>query len=314
MAGTLVIINPNASKVRTEAARRTLRQRLTAVLERRDGTPPRIVETALREDAPPLVQEALADGAAAVVGVGVGGDGTMRDIAGGLSDSGVPLGIIPAGTGNQVAAVLGIPSSPDAATETLASEAVRTVDLGQVTVRPVDGPATTSVFIIGCGAGFDARLMATTPHGLKQKIGKSAYVAQAIKLAMDIDVVPYRLTVDSETVETEASIALVGNMGQLIPGMLDLRLPIVPDDGLLDLIVVGARGPVDGLRGLADQLLRTSLGGEPGGVSLRLRGREIELVAERPEPLEIDGDYVGEGSLTARVQPAALGVLVPPTS
>jgi len=100
-------------------------------------------------------------------------------------------------------------------------------------------------------------------------------------------------------------------MGQLVPGALDLRMPLVPDNGMLDLIVVGARGPLHGLKGLADQMLRTSLGGEHGAESLRLRGRAITITADRPEPLQVDGDYVGEGSLEARVLPAAIDVLVP---
>jgi diacylglycerol kinase (ATP) len=210
--------------------------------------------------------------------------------------------------------VLGIPSSLEAAATAIGEAQPRTIDLVQVETRLEGESPASSVAIIGCGAGFDARLMATTPHDLKQKIGRSAYLAQAIKLAMGIDAVPYQLTIDGHEIETDATIALVGNMGQLIPGMLDLRLPIVPDDGLLDLIVVGAKGAVDGLKGLADQLLRTSLGGEPGDVSLRLRGREIEVTADRPEPLEIDGDYIGDGSLTARVLPDALQVLVPPAT
>jgi diacylglycerol kinase family enzyme len=312
VTASLVIINPNASRVRTERTRSSLAAQLSDILGRRDGTPPRMVETTSAAEVQPVVREAIGEGARTVVGVG--GDGTLRDIAAALAGSHVPLGVIPAGTANQVAAVLGIPLALEAAAAAIGTAQPRTIDLIEVDVR-IEGEAPTSATaVIGCGAGFDARLMATTPHDLKRRIGRLAYVAQAIKLAIHIDAVPYRFTIDGEEMATDASVALVGNMGQLIPGMLDLRLPIVPDDGLLDLIVVGARGPVDGLRGLADQLLRTSLGGEPGGVSLRLRGREIELVAERPEPLEIDGDYVGDGSLTARVQPAALGVLVPPTS
>ncbi len=312
MSKSLVVINPNASRVRAEQARASLNDRLAELLERRDGSPPRIVETTSASETQPLVEEALGEGIATVVGVG--GDGTLRDIAAALKGTDVPLGIIPAGTGNQVAAVLGIPSSLEAAATAIGGARPRTIDLVQVETRLEGEAPTSSTAIIGCGAGFDARLMATTPQDLKQKIGRSAYVAQAFKLALGIDAVPYRLTIDGHEIETDATIALVGNMGQVIPGMLDLRLPIVPDDGLLDLIVVGAKGAVDGLKGLADQLLRTSLGGEPGDVSLRLRGRVIEVTADRPEPLEIDGDYIGDGSLTAEVLPDALQVLVPPAT
>jgi diacylglycerol kinase family enzyme len=65
------------------------------------------------------------------------------------------------------------------------------------------------------------------------------------------------------------------------------------------------------MRGLADQLLRTSLGGESGSQSLRLQCHAIEVEADRPEPLQVDGDFVGWGSLGASVLPGALDVLVP---
>jgi len=307
--GSLVIVNPNASQVRDAATRTAVIADVERALARRDGIAPRIVVTNAEADTRPAVEAALADGVNAVIGVG--GDGTLRDIAELLLRSGVPLGIVPAGTGNQLAAVLGLPLAARSAAAVLVEAQSRTIDLGEVTLRLVDAPEQQSVFTIGCGAGFDARLMATTPRDWKQRIGKAAYFVQALKLAATIGVVPYRFTVDGEVFETDASVAMVGNMGQLVPGLLDLRLPIEPDDGLLDLIVVGARGPIHGMKGLVDQLLRTSLGGGEGSDSLRVRGRQIVVEADRPEPLQVDGDYVGEGSLAAQVLPGGLRVLVP---
>ena len=308
-ARSLVIVNPNASQVRDPARRADVVARLQQVLAARDGMAPRIVETAQPSDTAPAVAAAVADGVAAVIGVG--GDGTQRAVAGALAGSGVPLGIVSGGTGNQLAAVLGLPLSAIAAADALARTGRRTIDLGEATVHLTDGRTERSVFIIGCGAGFDARLMATTPPGWKQRLGKAAYFLQALRLATTVDVLPYRITVDGETFETEASIALVGNMGQLVPGRLDLRLPIDPADGLLDILVVGARGPIHGMKGLVDQLTRTSLGGGAGMDSLRVRGHEVAIEADRPEPLQVDGDYVGEGHMAARILPAALDVLVP---
>ena len=309
MAQTLVIVNPNASQARNRSSRSALLEELGVALERRDGAPPRIVETAAREETGPAVEAALADGIATVVGVG--GDGTLRDIAAALIGTGVPLGIVPAGTGNQLAAVLGIPLALSDAAAALATARPRGIDLGKVTLRLTDAPETTTIFTIGCGAGFDARLMATTPRHWKQRFGRAAYFAQALVLGADLDVVPYRLTIDGKTIETDATIAMVGNMGQLVPGLLGPRLPLEPDDGLLDLIVVGARSPLQGIKGLIDQMFRTSLGGEHGAASMRLRGRSISVEADRPEPLQVDGDYVGEGSLEARVVPDGADVLVP---
>ena len=309
MPASLVVINPHASKARDASTLAALTERLVAVLSERDDAVPRFAETAAVEEVGPLVTEALDAGVASVVGVG--GDGTMRDIATVVAGTDVPLGIIPAGTGNQVAAVLGIPRSPLEAADALERAVLRTVDLGDVTVELEGEPATESTFIIGCGAGFDAELMSTTPSGLKRRLGAAAYFAQAARLALRLSATPCRVTIDDELIETAATAVLIGNMGQLVPGRLDLRLPIDPADGLLDLIVVGASNLLAGARGLADQLRRTELGGSSGDASLRRRGRTIRVEPERPMALEIDGDYVGRGALEARLRPGALQVLTP---
>jgi diacylglycerol kinase family enzyme len=326
MSGSLVIVNPHASRLRDPVARSSCITELVAVLTRRDGLAPRVVETSAQEETRPAVAAALTGGVASVVGVG--GDGTLREIGAALAGSGVPLGIIPGGTGNLLAGILGTPSSLRAAIAALATAEPRTIDLGHVELRLVEaadsaidpsggdaqasGSVASATFAIGCGAGFDARVMATTPADLKRRFGRTAYFAQALRLALEVEAVPHRITVDGEVIETDASIALVTNMGELVPGIVGPRLPIEPDDGLLDLIVVGARGPLHGMKGLIDQLFRTHFGGASGSDSLRIRGRVIGIVTDRPEPLQVDGDHVGWGSLEARVLPGALDVLVPP--
>ncbi len=308
MPSSLVVINPHASKSRDATTLAALTERLGEVLAERDGAEPRLVETAEASEVAPVAREALDSGVASVVGVG--GDGTLREIAGVLAGTDVPLGVIPAGTGNQVAGALAIPRSPMEAADVLANAVERVIDLGEVTVR-VDGRSETSVCLIGCGAGFDAQLMATTPKGLKRWLGSLAYFVQAARLMLRLSATPCRVTVDGQTFETGATIVLIGNMGHLVPGRLDLRLPLDPYDGLLELIIVGASGPVSGLRGLNDQLRRTQLGGGAGDASIRLRGRSIDIEPLEPMPLQVDGDHVGEGSLHARVRPAALRLLTP---
>ena len=308
MAGSLVIVNPSASRARDASTLAALTERLGDALGERDGTAPRVVETSGPEDVRPLVAEAVDDEAAAVVGVG--GDGTMRDIAGVLAGTDVPLGLVPAGTANQVAAALGIPRSPLEATDVLAAATERAIDLGEVTTH-IGGTSATSVCMIGCGAGFDAQLMATTSSRLKRRLGTLAYFVQAARLAFSLSATPCRVTVDEQSFETDLTIVLVGNMGHLVPGRLGLRMPLDPHDGLLDLIAVGAPNAVAGLRGLVDQLRRTELGGSSGDGSIRLRGRHITIEPAEPMPLEIDGDHVGAGSLGARIVPSALRVLLP---
>lgn len=309
MPASLVIVNPQASRARAADARAALCSALDVTLAQRDGVRPTIIETTSPNEVGLLARQALADGVAAIVGVG--GDGTMRDIASVLADTDVPLGIVPAGTGNQVAAVLHLPRRPLEAVAALAQARARPIDLGVVTTRPTAGTAEESTFIIGCGAGFDAELMATTSGPLKRRLGAVAYFVQGARLALRAQATPCRLRVDGEVVEMRVTTALIGNMGELMPGRLGLRLPLVPDDGLLDLIAVDASNLAYGARGLLDQLRRTGLGSDAGGRSLRLRGREVAIEPAEPMPLEIDGDYVGIGALEAGVRPGALRVLVP---
>jgi diacylglycerol kinase (ATP) len=307
--GSLVVVNPNASRARDATTLAALTERAREVLGERDGTAPRFVETESAEAVGPIVAEALEVGVASVVGVG--GDGTMRDIAAVLAGTEVPLGIVPAGTGNQVAAVMGVPLSPLEAFDALVDPATRTIDVGELRLELEGETAKHVPFILGCGAGFDAELMATTSARLKRRLGAAAYFVQGARMALRLTAAPCRVIIDGETMEAHATAALIGNLGQLIPGRLDLRLPLDPTDGLLDLIVVGATNPVAGLRGLTDQLRRTDLGGGDGDTSIRRRGRTIRLEPESAMALEVDGDYVGRGALEATVRPGALRVLVP---
>ena len=309
MPGSLVVINPHASKARHAATLAALTERAREVLAERDGTEPQLVETASAAAVAPMVREALEGDLAAVVGVG--GDGTLRDIAGVLAGTEVPLGIVPAGTGNQVAAVMGVPMSPVEAVDALEKATPRTIDLGEITIRRADGPDETSIFLLGCGTGFDAELMATTPSSLKKRIGAAAYFAQAARLALHLTARPCRITIDERTLDTDVTTALIGNMGELVPGKLGLRLPLDPSDGHLELIVVSGSNAAAGLAGLLDQVRRTELGGDAGDRSLRLRGESITIEPLEPMEMQVDGDPVGQGSLHARIRPGALQVLAP---
>ena len=272
MPGSLVVINPHASKARDAGTLAALTERIEAVLAARDSIPPRLCETASAEAVRPLVAEALEE---------------------------------------SVAAVLGIPLSPLAAVDALEDTTERVVDLGEVTVELEGEVPTESSFIIGCGAGFDAELMATTSRGLKRRLGAAAYFVQGARLAMRLSATPCRVTIDDELIETAATAVLIGNMGELVPGRLGLRLPLDPADGLLDLIVVDASSAIGGMRGLADQLRRTQLGGGSGDRSIRRRGKTIRIEPDGSLPLEVDGDHIGSGTIEARVVPGALRVLVP---
>jgi diacylglycerol kinase family enzyme len=104
---------------------------------------------------------------------------------------------------------------------------------------------------------------------------------------------------------------MITNMGDMVPGVIRPRFPAIPDDGLLDVFVVGARHALEAIAGLADQLLRTGTGGGPGSRTLRFRCHSARLASTPPEPIQVDGDPWGEGAIEAVVRPGALVMLVP---
>lgn len=317
-ARSIIIVNPHASRVRAASSLDPVLAVATEALSRRDGTPPEVVTPADAETTSAFVRDAVGRQPHDIASVvALGGDGTVRAVAAAVADTGVPLGILPGGTGNILAGVLGIPTRLADAAELLRVARPRVIDLADVSIedaqRPAGSPPVRTVSAIGCGIGFDARLMATTAGHSKARWGRIAYLFQAVQLAASVGTVPYHLVIDGRPIETEASVAMVTNIGDMVPGLVRPRFPAVPDDGLLDVFVVGARHALEGIQGLADQLLRTGTGGGPGSRTLRFRCRTARLDSTPPEPIQVDGDPSGTGALEVTVRPGALRVLVRPT-
>ncbi len=315
---SILIVNPRASRVRAAGDVDALVGVASVSLAARDGRAPDVVTPGDADATASLLRDLLARDREALASVVVlGGDGTVRAAGAVLAGTGVPLGILPGGTGNILAGVLGIPGRLEQAALSLRTARARDIDLADVVIedadRPPGAPPLRTVSAIGCGIGFDARLMATTAGESKARWGRVAYLFQAVTLARSIGTVPYHLVIDGRPIETEASIAMVTNMGDMVPGLVRPRLPAIPDDGLLDVFVVGARDALEGLRGLADQLLRTGTGGGPGSRTLRFRCRSARLDSTPPEPIQVDGDPCGSGAIEVTIRPGALRVLVPAT-
>lgn len=236
----------------------------------------------------------------------MGGDGTVVEALTPLVGTELPVAIVPAGTGNLLAGNLGIPLSPVAAARLIPAGRARRLDLGRADLA--DG---SHHFAIAAGAGFDARVMAATHPSRKRRLGKLAYFATAAVLARRLRSVPHVLTVDGERRELEAAQVIVANVGELVPNLIRPRLPILPDDGLLDLIVVTAGGPIEGLLGSWEAVSHPAAGEHPGGRLFRARVREVRVEANPPQPVELDGDVRGTTPFAVSVVPAAVSIIVP---
>lgn len=259
---------------------------------------PRWLETTPEDPGTGVTEQALAQGVDLVVCCG--GDGSVRAVATALAGSGVPLGVVPTGTGNLLARNLGVPLDLDAAVDVALCGRNRTLDVGV---------AGGERFVVMAGVGFDAAMIADASPAIKDRLGWAAYVLAAARHLRDRPVL-MRMRVDNGPWSTRrAGGVIVGNVGELQGGVR--LLPAAdPGDGLLDVAVLGPSG-LWGWARIAGRML--SGGTRRQDVLLeRLQVKRLELHAGQPQPHELDGDLQAEvSSLLFEVEPAALIVRVP---
>ncbi|MBJ8346796.1 diacylglycerol kinase [Antrihabitans sp. YC2-6] len=175
-----------------------------------------------------LARQAVADGVDALVAAG--GDGLISCVLQAVATSNVPLGIIPGGTGNDLAREFGIPvDDPVAAADIVIDGTTKTIDLGRVGDR---------WFGTVLSSGFDSRVT-DRANLLRWPKGPMRYNVAMIAELAKLEAVPYRIELDDRTVEVDAILVTVGNTRSYGGGMLVVPTAR-PDDGMLDITVVGA--------------------------------------------------------------------------
>jgi undecaprenyl-diphosphatase len=302
-----LIVASGASRLADPARRDALVATTAAAVEARTGLAPVACITTSAAEGRATAERAISAGAELVVVVG--GDGSVRSAAALLAGTGITLGIVPGGTGNLLAGALGIPRRPGPAAAALASARERPIDMARATVG--DRATSGMPFLVAAGVGFDARVMAATTDRRKRSLGIGAYFATAVAVAARMRPFAVRLVVDGVVHETDALAVLVANTGELIPGLVRPRLPLIPDDGLLDVLVARGRGAVGGSRAAVELLLGRGVHTAVGPYAARMAARHVEIEAAAGEPVEVDGDVVGAGRLVAEIAPGSLRVLVP---
>jgi YegS/Rv2252/BmrU family lipid kinase len=235
-----------------------------------------------------------------------GGDGTIRAVASALAGSGVPLAILPIGTGNLLVRNLDLPTDLDEALDAVWSATDQTLDLGYLRG---DDPEEGEHFAVMAGMGFDAAMMEDAPEGLKEKLGWLAYVVSGAKHLTDRGFEVAIRVDDGQWQRRRARGVLVGNVGQL-QGGLELLPDARPDDGLLDVAVLAPRSLRDWAV-LAWHVIRRRQ--DQAGHRLETnRGRRVSVRSKWPQHRQIDGDVIDPANhLEAEVRPGALTLRVP---
>jgi diacylglycerol kinase (ATP) len=305
----VVIASPLASRIRDASARRRVIRLATQALAARGYAAVEVVEAGEPAAIRAAVEAAVSDGVATVVLAG--GDGTVRDASGALARTGTAVGILPCGTGNLYAASVGIPRSVDEAIAVLATGSPGAFDLGELVVERPGAPPEAWPFVVACGTGFDAHVIAATSREAKRRYGVAAYVLAASRVTEHLRPQPTVVTVDGQRTELESVAVLVASTGEGIPGGLRPRMPVRADDGLLHVFVLPRGGILRNLRGALELLAAEGVGTTASGAGIRLVGRTVRVEVDPPAPIEVDGDLVPPAVIEARIRPGALAVIRP---
>ena len=287
-----MVFNPAASGKDPAGRRDEIRSELDAA-----GLQAEWFETTESDAGDGIVKRLVEDGVELLFVAG--GDGTVMACATALAGTDIPLALLPSGAGNLLALNLGIPLKLEDAVGVALRGKRRRIDVCTT------GPHN---FVVMAGLGFDAAMFRDTNLDLKNRIGPLAYVGGGLKhLRSPGTEVAIRID-DEPPLETVAHLVLIGNLGRIQGGLVVLP-GAQPDDGLLHVAVVQA-GSLMSWAKVAIRVLKKKSGDDPR-VQIRT-GKQVEVVARRPMPVQLDGDVLGEiDKLKVRVSPRALILCVP---
>ena len=234
----------------------------------------------------------------------LGGDGTFMEIAGALSGTQVPIGILAGGTGNLVARALGIPLSLHRAVPVLLEGDVLRMDLGRL--------PSGRRFAVAAGVGIDSSMIAETPPWLKRRVGVVAYAIigtrAAIRAVRGGRFFDARVTIDGMVHERRAAAVMIANFGAVLGKRLTLGPEIRTDDGLLDGCIFSPRTLRDVWR-IMRRMMRRDFGDDP--CLLYCRGASVRVETNPPLPWQADGEMMGTTPFEVVAEPLAVRMLVP---
>lgn len=254
------------------------------------------VESSPRET---LTARLVAQAGEADLILAVGGDGTVNSVAAAAYRTGLPVGLIPAGTANDLARTLGLPLDPAAAAQVILAGRQTPIDLGEV-----NGAFFFNVASLGLSVKLADKLSSTS----KKRWGRLGYLWALLRALAEAR--PFSAAItgeDGHTIVVKTLQIAVGN-GRHYGGGMVVEQGAEINDGQLDLYSLEFK---------AVWKLLTIAGSFPTGrhglsPEVRtLRGRQFKIATRRPRPINMDGELLGATPAIFTVHPAALRMIVP---
>jgi YegS/Rv2252/BmrU family lipid kinase len=239
--------------------------------------------------------------------VAVGGDGTVNEVVNGIGDAPVELAVVPNGTGWDFARTYGIPRRFDDAIAVALDGTPRSIDLGRAWYRGWDGSERESLFANIASAGMSGAIAQRANETTKAFGARLSYLWATLAVFARWRNSEVRVTVADERRTGPMHDVIVAN-GRYLGGGMMICPEARPDDGLFDVLLIGDLTKAD----LMFTLPKTYRGSHlPHPKAELLRGSEVSVDAERPLPVEFDGEQPGTTPARFAVVPGALRLRVP---
>ncbi len=240
--------------------------------------------------------------------VAIGGDGSIRQVIKALlplKDPSIAVGVLPRGTGNLFATELGIPTS--------LKEGLQTLLTGKRFESDILMANGKEPCIMMGGAGLDADIMEATTRTEKRWFGKLAYVKSVLTQLFSSPIVTFNIeTDDGKLIRKKGIAVLVANAGKLL-GPFSFTPDAKPNDGLLDVAILGMQNRMDYLK-IGYQLLTSSpqklMKKVLDGVT-HFKAKKVTITSDQAVRTEVDGDVIGKTPVEFTVVPKAVSFIIP---
>ncbi len=262
----------------------------------------RVLVTTCGDDAETIAREAVEAGFRRIVAGG--GDGTINGVLNGIAPAlaEVEFGILPLGTGNDLAASLGVRVPPLEAVGFLERWQVHPMDVVRVRCEGAE-----RLILNGSAGGFVQGVGAATEQGTKRGVlGSLSYMLTAVMSVTELT--PYRLKLRTDRSEQELdAIATIVSNGRTLGGGVPVNPDGLMDDGVLEVMAIPEL-PLGDLALLGMSIVNG--GHRESEVLVQLRGSWVEISSTPPLPVNADGEAIGSSPVRYEVLPRALRVVV----